>query len=156
MEGPAWRVPLHSTTGEIGGLWRARGRAPQRATGVGFASQGSGPAIPYRRGPDSFKPASAFIFEGIGDDEVIGEGGLVMGGAAGFEVDRADMALGTPPGALVVATAWGLFDEYQHCVEELFSTDPKQGGSMSPDVRADMVYFKGPNRGGVFSVGSIA
>jgi len=80
----------------------------------------------------------------------------VMGGAAGFEVDRADMALGTPPDALVVATARGLSDEYQHCVEELFSTDPKQGGSMSPDVRADMVYFKGINGGGVFSVGSIA
>ena len=146
----------HSTTGEIGGIWRARGRAPQRATGVGFTSMGSGPAIPYHRGPDSFKPAAAFIFEGIGDDEVIGEGGLVMGGAAGFEVDRADMALGTPPDALVVATARGLSDEYQHCVEELFSTDPKQGGSMSPDVRADMVYFKGINGGGVFSVGSIA
>ena len=146
----------HSTTGEIGGLWRARGRAPQRVTGVGFASQGSGPAIPYRRSPDSFNPASAFIFEGIGDDELIGEGGLVMGGAAGFEVDRADPALGTPPHAQIVATAWGLSDEYQHCVEELYSTDPKQGGSMSPDVRADMVYFKGSNGGGVFSVGSIA
>jgi N,N-dimethylformamidase len=41
-------------------------------------------------------------------------------------------------------------------VEELFSTDPRQGGSMSPDVRADMVYFKGSNGSGVFSVGSIA
>ena len=146
----------HSTTGELGGVWRSRGRAPQRITGVGFASQGSGPGIPYRRKPDSFRPEAAFIFEGVGDDEPIGEGGLVMGGAAGFEVDRADPALGTPPHTLVVATAWGLSDEYQHCVEELFSTDPRQGGSMSPDVRADMVYFKGPNGGGVFSVGSIA
>ena len=123
----------HSTTGELGGVWRSRGRAPQRITGVGFASQGSGPGIPYERKPDSFRPEAAFIFEGVGD-EPIGEGGLVMGGAAGFEVDRADPALGTPPQTLVVATAWGLSDEYQHCVEELFSTDPRQGGSMSPDV----------------------
>ena len=145
----------HSTTGELGGVWRSRGRAPQRTTGVGFASQGSGPGIPYQRKPDSYRPEAAFIFEGVGD-EPIGEGGLVMGGAAGFEVDRTDPALGTPPQTLTVATAWGLSDEYQHCVEELFSTDPRQGGSMSPDVRADMVYFKGPNGGGVFSVGSIA
>ena len=146
----------HATTGELGGLWRARGRAPQRYTGVGFAAQGSGSAIPYRRSPDSSDPAAAFIFEGVGDDEVIGEGGLVWGAAAGYEVDRADVALGTPPDALVVATARGLSDEYQHCVEEIFVTDPKQGGTTNPDVRADMVYFKGPKGGGVFSVGSIA
>ena len=145
----------HSTTGEIGGLWRARGRAPQRLTGVGFAAQGSGPAVPYRRNGDSFDASAAFIFEGVGDDETIGDSGLVMGGAGGYEVDRADAALGTPPHALVVATASGLSNEYQHCVEELYSTDPKQGGSFSPDVRGDMVYFRGPNGGGVFSVGSI-
>jgi N,N-dimethylformamidase len=145
----------HSTTGEIGGLWRARGRAPQRLTGVGFAAQGTGPAVPYRRSGDSFDASVAFIFEGVGEDETIGDSGLVMGGAGGYEVDRADAALGTPPHALVVATASGLSDEYQHCVEELYSTDPKQGGSLSPDVRGDMVYFRGPNGGGVFSVGSI-
>ena len=81
---------------------------------------------------------------------------MVWGAAAGYEVDRADVALGTPPDALVVATARGLSDEYQHCVEEIFVTDPKQGGTTNPDVRADMVYFKGPKGGGVFSVGSIA
>jgi hypothetical protein len=31
----------HSTTGELGGIWRARGRAPQRLLGVGFCAQGA-------------------------------------------------------------------------------------------------------------------
>lgn len=145
----------HSTTGEIGGLWRNRGRAPQRLTGVGFTAQGSGPAVSYRRNPDSFDPRAAFIFDGVGEDEPIGDFGLVLGGAAGHEVDRSDVALGTAPDALVLATATGLSDLYQHCVEEMFTTDPKQGGTVNPDVRAEMVYTKGPSGGAVFSVGSI-
>ena len=40
-------------------------------------------------------------------------------------------------------------------VEEVEASDSKQGGSENPQVRADMVYFEGPNGGAVFSVGSI-
>jgi len=58
------------TTGELGGLWRYRGRAPQRVVGVGFASQGWGGACGYRRLPDSFDPRAAFIFAGIGAEEI--------------------------------------------------------------------------------------
>ena len=35
-------------------------------------------------------------------------------------------------------------------------SDSKQGGTVNERVRADMVYFEGPNEGAVFSVGSIA
>ncbi len=145
----------HSTTGEIGGLWRARGRAPQGLVGVGFTAQGAGPGVPYHRGPESFGPGVDFIFEGVGDDEPIGDFGLVLGGAGGHEVDRADMALGTPSHALVLATASGFSDMYQHCVEEVYTSDSKQGGTTNPDVHADMVYLKRASGGAVFSVGSI-
>ena len=146
----------HSTTGELGGLWRFRNRAPQRVTGVGFTAQGPSESQPYRRGRDSFDPRAAFIFEGIEDDEPIGDAGLIMGGAAGHELDRADTALGTPPHALVVATARGFSDGYQHCVEEVLASDSRQGGTVNPLVRADMVYFETREGGAVFSVGSIA
>ena len=146
----------HSTTGELGGLWRFRNRAPQRVTGVGFTAQGVGDSRPYQRQPDSFNPRAAFIFEGIGDDEVIGDFGMVMGGASGFEVDRADTALGTPPHALVVARATGFSDAYQHVVEELLSSDSLQGGTVNPLVRSDVIYFEGRQGGAVFSVASIA
>jgi len=146
----------HSTTGELGGLWRNRGRAPQKIIGVGFTAQGFDACLPYRRLPDSFDPRAAFIFDGVGGDEEIGSFGLVMGGAAGYEIDRADPGLGTPPHALVLATATGFSDVYQHAVEEVSVMDRVQGGSVNPLVRADMVYFEGPRGGAVFSVGSIA
>ena len=50
---------------------------------------------PHGGGP---RPRSryAFVFEGIGDYERIGDFGLRGGGAAGMEIDRCDAALGTP------------------------------------------------------------
>ncbi len=36
------------------------------------------------------------------------------------------------------------------------ATDGEQGGTVNPLVRADIVFFEGPNGGAVFSVGSIA
>jgi N,N-dimethylformamidase len=147
---------LHSTTGEVGGLWRSRGKAPQALVGVGFISQGPNSAAGYVRCPDSFDPKAAFIFEGIGPDEVIGDFGLMMGGAAGDEIDCVDPALGTPPGTLLLATSAGRHtNAYQLVVEEMLITTPGVGGAETDRVRADMVYFDTPNGGGVFSVGSI-
>jgi N,N-dimethylformamidase len=146
---------IHQTTGEQGGVWRQRGRAPQRAFGIGFTSQGGGRAQPYRRTPASHDPRVAWMFEGIGDDEPIGVDGLVMRGAAGFEIDRADPSLGTPPHALIVAVATGFDDQYQHVTEEVPSSNSRQGGTVEPRVRAELVFFETPNDGAVFSVGSI-
>lgn len=146
-----------STTGELGGIWRARGMAPQRFVGVGFTAEGLGPGRPYRRTEASFDPRAAFIFDGIGADEPIGdcESAVLGAGAAGWEIDRFDVELGSPPHALVVATADGFSDGYQHVVEEVLHQDSRQGGTRHPDVRADMVFFETPSGGAVFSVGSI-
>ncbi|HJO05363.1 MAG TPA: LamG domain-containing protein, partial [Acidobacteriota bacterium] len=146
----------HSTTGELGGLWRNRGRAPQRLVGVGFTAQGFDVNSTYRRLPDSFDPRAAFIFEGIGDDEVIGDiPSLVLRhGAAGSELDRFDHFLGTPPHALLLATsAGGHSDAYQHVVEEVQTSNQ---GNWDEMVRADMVYFEYPNDGAVWTPASIA
>lgn len=146
----------HHTTGEPGGLWRHRGRAPQRLVGVGFAAQGGGPSVPYRRLPASWDPRAAFVFEGVPEDAPIGDFGNNGGGAAGEEVDRADHALGTPPHALVMATSQGAHsDLFQHVIEEVLAMKPNQGGSECPDVRADLTFFETPGGGAVFSTGSI-
>ncbi len=146
-----------STTGEQGGLWRNRNRAPQRRLGVGFTAQGNDFSRPYVRLPDSYSSRAAFIFAGVAG-ETIGDFPSLMlrHGAAGYEIDRADFALGTPPHAFILATATGFSDSYQHVVEEILSTDDEQGGTKNAQVRADLVYFEGPNGGAVFSVGSIA
>lgn len=150
-----------STTGEPGGLWRDRGRAPQRLVGIGMAAAGYDQGGWYERTPASFDPRVRFIFEGIAQDAKIGQHGLgvggpdAAGGAVGLEVDRADIDLGTPPHALVVATSKGLSSSYQRAVEEVETTDDKQGAPDCPFVRADMVFFETPKGGAVFSTGSI-
>ena len=148
----------HSTTGELGGIWRNRGRAPQKLVGVGFTSQGYDRNSPYQRQTASFDPEVSFIFEGVAAEELIGDfPSLVLEhGAAGFEIDRADFSLGTPAHALVLATAREFSDSYQHVAEEILESDSRQGGPINPKVRSDMVYLRYPNAGAVFSVGSIS
>ena len=57
-----------ATTGELGGLWRNRGRPPQQLVGVGFASEGLDRSAPYRRLVADGEPGS-WVFDGTGVDE---------------------------------------------------------------------------------------
>ena len=82
--------------------------------------------------------------------------GSILGGAAGFEIDRADQQLGTPPGAVLVARAAGFSDAYQGVIEDVTTSDSRQGGSVSPLVRSDIIFMTTEGGGAVFSVGSIA
>jgi len=147
---------FQSFTGEYGGLWRRQGRPPNLLVGTGFTAQGFDLSSYYRRQPGSFDPRAKFIFAGVGDDELIGDFGLVGGGAAGLELDRADPLLGTPPHALVLASSEKHTDIYMVVCEEILVNTPDLTGSQSPLVRADLVFFETPKGGGVFSVSSIA
>jgi N,N-dimethylformamidase len=144
-----------ATTGEPGGLWRHRGLPPNSLCGVGFASEGWGGAPGYVRTEGSFDPAASFIFEGVGDD-IIGDFGFIMNGAAGDEIDRMDHALGTPAETLRLATTeLRHSDYYQLVVEDCSFVLPGLGGTEEPRVRSDLTYLEDRNGGAVFSVGSI-
>jgi len=148
----------HATTGEMGGLWRFRGRPPQALVGVGFTAQGFDKNAPYYRAPGSFDPRATWIFEGVGPDEVIGNfPSLVLDwGAAGSELDRYDPQLGSPPDALVLASSRpsDYTAAYQHVVEEIWSSN---SGPWNEGVtKADMVFFDYPNGGAVWTSASIA
>ena len=65
--------------GKFGGMWRARGRIPSKVCGLTFTGYGFDVSSYYRRAPDSLRPECAWMFEGIGEDEVIGDFGLVGG-----------------------------------------------------------------------------
>tara|TARA_Y100000588_G_C14280960_1_gene937079 strand:+ start:8810 stop:11017 length:2208 start_codon:yes stop_codon:yes gene_type:complete len=149
---------FHSTTGEIGGIWRFRNREPQKMVGVGFTAQGSGENRPYIRKPDSLKDEVAFIFDGVGEDELIGDfPALVLEhGAGGFEIDRLDHIQGTPKHALLLASAGGFSDTYQITIEDQLCCNPNTGGSRNAMVRSDMIYMEGQKGGATFSVGSIS
>jgi N,N-dimethylformamidase len=146
----------HSTTGEMGGMWRAQGQAPQKLLGVGLSAIGGAPGSAYRRLPGSFDPRAAFIFEGVDPREVIGNFGLNTGAAAGFEIDRLDYSLGTPPDTLLLASSSDHDDSYWHVVEEVSNIGMQECGRASKYVRADMTFYEHPGGGAVFSVGSIA
>lgn len=147
--------------GKHGGLWRVRGRNMSKLTGVTFTSFGLAASSYYRRTPDSFREECAWMFEGIGDDEPIGNFGLVGGGAAGLELDRYDLEIGTPHRAYLLCHSEGHSDMFVTVTEE--STFNARGyfaaggtGDQNPFIRSDIVYFKTPNDGAVFSVGSMA
>jgi N,N-dimethylformamidase len=156
----AWQASAgeyyHSTTGERGGVWRNRARAPQKLVGVGFAAQGFDRSSYFRRMPDSLDPRARFIFAGVDDDELIGNFGLIGDGAAGHELDRYDLTLGTPPDAMLLATSEGHTDNYMRVVEEILFNYPGSGGTQDSGVRGDIVYFPTAGGGAVFSASSIA
>lgn len=146
---------FHAFTGEYGGLWRRIGRMPQTMAGTGFAGQGFDISSYFRRNPDSYAPRAAFIFEGV-EDEIIGDFGLIGGGAAGIELDRADHALGTPPHALILATSENHTSIYMLSTCEMYINIPGLDATQCPQVHADLVFYETPAGGGVFSTGSIA
>jgi N,N-dimethylformamidase len=103
--------------------------------------------------PASHDPRAAFIFEGI-TDEIIGDFGLIGGGAAGIELDRTDPLLGTPANALVLARSENHTGNYLPTVEELLINYVNQA-EISP-VAAEMVFYETASGGAVFATGSIA
>lgn len=153
----------HEMTGEPGGLWRFRGRTPQSLTGVGFTAQGwradgaCGWGRPYevREGLD--ETVAKTFFDGVDLSASIGDfESLTLGaGAASDEIDRADIALGTPHNAVILATASGFSGDYQHVIEERVEVNDASTLPGNPNVRADIAYFLTPQGGAVFSVGSI-
>lgn len=145
----------HQFTGELGGLWRRIGRAPQQIFGVGMSAQGFDLSSPYVKTEQADDPRAAFIFEGI-DGAVIGDFGLNGNGAAGNEIDRADFALGTPPNALIVASSRLHTDIYLMTPEDLLDPTPTWSGTQSDLIRSDMTFFETASGGAVFSTGSIA
>ena len=143
--------------GGYGGLWRNSGRAPQRLAGVGFISQGDFHGTCYRRLPASRDPRAAWIFEGMEDDEILGDFGLSGGGAAGFELDWLDPSLGSPPHALVLARSRDHDETFVLVPEEILTHHATRPGEPARDImRSEIVYFETPKGGAVFSVGSIS
>ena len=145
----------HQLDGGYGGLWRRLGRPPQMLAGVGFSSQGLFEGSYYRRLPESFDPAVAWIFEGV-DEEELGDYGLSGGGAAGFELDRADRRLGTPPKTVILARSEAHQAHFVAVPEELLSHVNTVTGEAPRDlIRAEIVYFDTVGGGAVFATGSI-
>jgi len=137
-----------ATTGEPGGLWRHRGQAEHQLLGAGLRAMGFSPARPFRRMPDSYAPDLAWLFHGVGD-AAIGENGLVLGGAAGYEIDARSTRWGTPMQARLLAIAEGFDEGY------VIDSDATEDGLPEP-VRGEMVLTQHPSGSLVFAASSVS
>jgi N,N-dimethylformamidase len=146
---------IFSTVPEPGGTWLHAGRAPNLIAGVGFITQGFDANSYYRKRPDAADPRAAFVFEGVPED-LIGDFGALMGGAAGYEIDRHDVGLGSPSHSLVLASSEKHSNLYDLMVGSVVDVLPSSDPNAPDALRADMVFFETPGGGAVFSVGSIA
>ncbi|WP_043364061.1 N,N-dimethylformamidase beta subunit family domain-containing protein [Belnapia sp. F-4-1] len=144
---------FHQFDGTLGGLWRRNGRPPQMLCGVGFSGQGAFEGAWYRR--LAVPERLAWVFDGV-EEEVLGDFGLSGGGAAGFELDRADPLLGTPPGTVILARSEGHQPHFVTVPEELLGRITTVNGEPAPRlVRAEIVYGETAGGGAFFSTGSI-
>ena len=134
-----------STTGERGGYTWISGRSSDKLVGVSTSAQGFDHSTYYRRRPDSFNPRAKFIFEGIGDDELIGNFGL-RGGAVGQEWDNTSgrFLRDLPSNELVLASS------------EDHTAHTGKYGLIKEDYTAEMVFFETGGDGAVFSISSMA
>ena len=144
-----------ASTGELSGLWRRVGRTPNSLVGVGMAAQGFDRGTYYVRRPGGGDPRAAWIFDGV-RDERIGDFGYAGNGASGQEIDRHDLALGSPQHALVLASSEGHNDNMLLVSEDYRSTHLMLGGTENDKVRSDLVFFETESGGAVFSTGSIS
>jgi N,N-dimethylformamidase len=145
----------HQIDGRLGGMWRRSGRHPQALTGIGFSAQGPFVATHYRRAPDAANGPAGWILAGV-EDEIIGDYGLAAGGAAGFELDRAEPIHGAPGRVHVIATSQNVPAGIELVPEDMLTESLTVTGAPKGDlVRADMVYVETAAGGGVFAAGSI-
>ncbi len=138
----------HAFTGEPGGLWRNRGRGPNRLVGVGTAGFVFSEGRPFRRAEGTEGEDVAWIFEGLADPDRIGQGGALMGAAGSFEFDRFDRDLGAPRESVLVASAENLQEVGTGALEELLAI-----GAIAP-VQSDLVLIDYPGAGAVFTAGA--
>lgn len=132
---------LNSTDGLRGGRLHKIGRSALRGVGVESATMGFDHSYPVVRTEESRDTRAEFVFTGL-QSEVLGDFGLLGGGAIGQEWDNA-AGYDRPPGHLIVASTADM------------SLVPALFGASKQDYRGDVVLlFKGA--GCVFSTGSMA
>ncbi|MGX7871754.1 N,N-dimethylformamidase beta subunit family domain-containing protein [Mesorhizobium sp. ORM6] len=154
--GRTWDGPIAeqslSITNQPGGHLRASGRGEFSLTGVAISLMGFDGARPFTRTPESHDASTAWLFDGV-TNETFGDEGIVLGGAAGYEVDATDPHLGTSPDTTVIARANGFPDSFVHDATRWY-----EGGADERALRrcAEMTLRLLPSGGLIFCASSVA
>jgi N,N-dimethylformamidase len=116
--------------------------------GVGLQAMGFSRAQPFRRASESYAPDLAWLFDGVGD-EPIGASGMVLGGAAGYEIDARSPRWKTPVETRLLAVAEGFEDGY------VIDSDATEDGLPVP-VRGEMTWTQSGSGSMVFAASSVS
>ena len=144
---------LHlAATGEPGGLWAERGRAPHRLFGIGTTAAGMTSGGAYRIVAEPGDPDVDRVLDGVDRTAPLGDFGAVLGGAASFETDGIDPLPGSPPGTTLIARAM-LGDQYLS--GDTGPAIPHPHADPVDRRRADLTLLRAPGGGVVFATGSI-
>ncbi|OCW56348.1 N,N-dimethylformamidase beta subunit family domain-containing protein [Hoeflea olei] len=115
--GRTWDGPVgeqaFAITNEPGGHLRSRGRGEFSLMGVGISLMGFEQGRPFTRTEASRDEDCAWLFDGV-ENDTFGSDGIVLGAAAGYEVDALDHRLGSSADIKVVARATGFPDSFFH------------------------------------------
>lgn len=154
--GRTWDGPVgeqaFAITNEPGGHLRSRGRGEFSLTGVGISLMGFERGRPFTRTEASRDECCAWLFDGV-EVETFGQDGIVLGAAAGYEVDAVDRRLGSSDDVKVVARATGFPDSFFHDPSRWYA-----GGEAEMAGRrcAEMTIRNLASGGLIFSASSVA
>ncbi len=155
QSGRTWDGPLAemglALTNEPGGYLRDRGRGEYRLVGVGISLMGFTRALPFTRTQAGRSAGFDWLFEGV--PETFGDWGIVLGGAAGYEVDAISPHLGSPSDMVVLATANGFPPSY---VDDPGKWHEGGEAERQSQRRADMCFWRHPGGGKLFCASSVA
>ncbi|KAF5641629.1 N n-dimethylformamidase beta subunit [Fusarium sp. NRRL 52700] len=135
---------------------RSIGRPPNELWGIGSCSSGEGPGRPFFPTDEALNnPSLEWLWKCLDEEsrKLLGTKGRA-GGASGDELDRLDVATGSPANAILLARSDGHDVPFMLFNEELIFPMIGTPGSASPRVRSDTVYYEANGSGSVFSVGS--
>lgn len=141
-----------SITNEPGGHLRASGRGEFSLTGGAISLMGFDGARPFTRTSQSYGSSASWLFEGV-VGETFGDEGIVLGAAAGYEVDATDKHLGTSPDTIIIARAAGFPDSFAHDATRWY----ERGESERKERRCAEMTLRHLAAGGlIFSASSVA
>lgn len=155
--GRTWDGPIAeqslAITNEPGGHLRSSGKGEFTLTGVAISLMGFDAGRPFARTKDSERPQYSWLFNGVQNGRSFGDTGIVLGAAAGYEVDATDPHLGTHPDSVVVARADGFPDSFVHDPARWY-----EGGDAQRENRrcAEMTLRNLKSGGLIFSASSVA
>jgi N,N-dimethylformamidase len=138
-------------------MWEECGRFPSAISGTVSLAEGhpSQEYAGYRWSADTHCADLAFVTRGVREGAVFGRYGLA-GGAAGDETDGRSSAYPEPRDLVVLASSHGEHGAaVRPFVYDFIHDGPPPHGPDHPDVKADIVLYRHPGGGRVFSVGSI-